>query len=188
MPAIDARVAGVQTPAFVERCCSKTCSKCWNRVAGVQTPAFVERGRTPARTRCGAGRVAGVQTPAFVERRPSMGGTGCRSRVSPEFRLRPSLSDQQARAVPRVRRVSPEFRLRPSLSGRTLPSMDRPSSAVSPEFRLRPSLSALGGRESAPGGRRVAGVQTPAFVERCGRPPALRSNPTCRRSSDSGLR
>ena len=84
---------------------------------------------------------------------------------------------------------------------------------VSPEFRLRPSLSGRvdGGAERALGG--VAGVQTPAFVERVIATPFLKSSlgvspefrlrpslsgsPTakpcsatlqCRRSSDSGLR
>ena len=62
--------------------------------------------------------------------------------------------------------VSPEFRLRPSLSGRTRVGKPRRSTHVSPEFRLRPSLS--GSDEPGHPGRRagVAGVQTPAFVER----------------------
>ena len=63
--------------------------------------------------------VAGVQTPAFVER-PASGDSIVPSpdAVSPEFRLRPSLSVAQAQ-VDRARtsmEVSPEFRLRPSLS------------------------------------------------------------------------
>ena len=67
------------------------------------------------------GCVAGVYTPAFVERR--IGDRGKRSvdRVSPEFILRPSLSDV-AQATTAVRtgrlRVSPEFILRPSLSAK----------------------------------------------------------------------
>ena len=83
--------------------------------------------------------------------------------VSPEFRLRPSLSalsaviasafvrsvagvqtpafvERSTRASSRTNRakVSPEFRLRPSLSG---PHRGRDGRAgpVSPEFRLRPS-------------------------------------------------
>ena len=95
-------VAGVQTPAFVERCASTSglcisveplvspefrlrpslsgaeAARGPNRgsargVAGVQTPAFVERSQGRPR---GAGSrgacVAGVQTPAFVERRPPL--------------------------------------------------------------------------------------------------------------------
>ena len=66
---MNCRVAGVQTPAFVERLSATADPRPTPRgVAGVQTPAFVERsGATGARcasTRC----VAGVQTPAFVER------------------------------------------------------------------------------------------------------------------------
>ena len=110
-------------------------------VAGVQTPAFVERG-------CGREAhprplgVAGVQTPAFVER-----FAGC---------------SWSARSWP----VSPGFRLRPSLSGSNTYRRNPHTHTVSPGFRLRPSLSdaAAPGELSAPAG--VAGVQTPAFVER----------------------
>ena len=86
--------------------------------------------------------------------------------VSPEFRLRPSLSAGiRGAGEDPVFLVSPEFRLRPSLSARRR----RPSSAriaVSPEFRLRPSLSELRSCGMAPVWGGVAGVQTPAFVER----------------------
>ena len=61
-------------------------------VAGVQTPAFVERvcsGSSPAATSC----VAGVQTPAFVERSTAGWATTPIRAVSPGFRLRPSLSE-----------------------------------------------------------------------------------------------
>ena len=65
------RVAGVYTPAFVERLGSVSRRPARGCVAGVYTPAFVERlgsvSRRPAR-----GCVAGVYTPAFVER-PNFG-------------------------------------------------------------------------------------------------------------------
>ena len=85
--------------------------------------------------------------------RPSLsvrvaGRTDQKRRVSPEFRLRPSLSEPGPDAA-HARRpgVSPEFRLRPSLSGRC-PGRERIGTDlqhVSPEFRLRPSLSGSGG-------------------------------------------
>ena len=87
-----AGVAGVQTPAFVERGSS---ARWWWRpscVAGVQTPAFVERTRTCGRSCASPGRVAGVQTPAFVERGRVRRDPGAHLAVSPGFRLRPSLS------------------------------------------------------------------------------------------------
>ena len=134
-------------------------------VAGVQTPAFVERIR-----HCKALLYAARVSPEFRLRpslsvAPSPGGRGALRPVSPEFRLRPSLSA----ARPFVRRgghvVSPEFRLRPSLSvcDEVLELGDR---QVSPEFRLRPSLSDGDGGDGRGAVVRVAGVQTPAFVER----------------------
>ena len=111
--------------------------------------------------------VAGVQTPAFVERRSSGPGHRRTRFVSPEFRLRPSLSEYSGACDSRAaRRVSPEFRLRPSLSDRARAQPRGHLYPVSPEFRLRPSLSArpAPARPAAPA--RVAGVQTPAFVER----------------------
>ena len=137
-------VAGVYTPAFVERL-TGLLMLCWQgrRVAGVYTPAFVERApRSKATCGCRPG-VAGVYTPAFVERR----GHGPQPRqpplVSPEFILRPSLSAEDP--------ISPPLWL----------------GAVSPEFILRPSLSARRGvRDVGAQGGGVAGVYTPAFVER----------------------
>ena len=183
------------------------------RVAGVQTPAFVER--APAHGWTGRQRAV---SPGF-RLRPSLSGhdghdvhvlpevsPGFRLRpslsvvwgaflslslkeVSPGFRLRPSLSVlapelvvgetggvagvQTPAFVERSRRcsptippgsVSPGFRLRPSLSGlhRLWPTAHR--RAVSPGFRLRPSLSAKDGMHAP----HVEGL--------------------CRRGSDSGLR
>ena len=65
-------VAGVYTPAFVERW--TTWRGAWRvspRVAGVYTPAFVERTRypEPSKSSVTTAGVAGVYTPAFVERR-----------------------------------------------------------------------------------------------------------------------
>ena len=196
-------------------------------VAGVQTPAFVERiraGRRPVIDRSGTS-VAGVQTPAFVERgRPAVMHGRAEEHVSPEFRLRPSLSVLAGRRggahglaiegvagvqtpafVERrldllgarertcVRRVAgvqtPAFVERCLIESQALmPSID----GVSPEFRLRPSLSGLRKPRktlTCPSACRVAGVQTPAFVERfqSGNFDDV-SLPRCRRSSDSGLR
>ena len=96
-------------------------------------------------------------------------------RVSPGFRLRPSLSVGGHRLRAAARLVSPGFRLRPSLSVSRHTYTPWSANRVSPGFRLRPSLSELP-RESLRRRRRgVAGVQTPAFVERrTSSPPSLR--------------
>ena len=58
------------------------------RVAGVQTPAFVERyAEAPSRPSARHERVAGVQTPAFVERDSISTCYQREGKVSPEFRL-----------------------------------------------------------------------------------------------------
>ena len=63
--------------------------------------------------------------------------------------------------------MSPEFILRPSLSGAACVRLGLAPGPVSPEFILRPSLSVAGQHPTYGGGRgRVAGVYTPAFVER----------------------
>ena len=96
-----ARVAGVQTPAFVERRSGRpSARRSWARVAGVQTPAFVERSSSMGSFSFWPG-VAGVQTPAFVERFCVSGPAYSRRPVSPGFRLRPSLSDRDVGAGPR---------------------------------------------------------------------------------------
>ena len=136
------------------------------RVAGIQTPAFVERQWIELTRGLAGGRVAGVQTPAFVERPSSFDAGGAHRPVSPGFRLRPSLSVQYVcsrwLAVCRVAGVqTPAFVERLTIS---LPAVW--GTAVSPGFRLRPSLSGSSntcGRRTAAS---VAGVQTPAFVER----------------------
>ena len=88
-------------------------------------------------------------------------------RVSPEFILRPSLSEGQCtRFHDGQPGVSPEFILRPSLSAAAARKRLH-ALPVSPEFILRPSLSAdlrRGAAAAPPAG--VAGVYTPAFVER----------------------
>ena len=85
---------------------------------------------------------------AFVERYErltkdhSTGGTA--TRVSPEFMLRPSLSESRcAEACPRNRPllVSPEFMLRPSLSAVLVLRTLAHRGETSPEFVLRASLS-----------------------------------------------
>ena len=150
LPAVRCRVAGVQAPAFVERLC---------RVK-VRTPD--------------SRRVAGVQAPAFVERSGGASTHSAPCRVSPEFRLRPSLSEARVgrahgthsrvagvQAPAFVERssgsghasvrsgVSPEFRLRPSLSVVDPAVLDPHHARVSPEFRLRPSLSVLNAPRTA---------------------------------------
>ena len=126
--------------------------------------------------RPGAAGVAGVYAPAFVERAAiRRRRTAWRRRVSPEFMLRPSLSDRQA--VPRQlqRRVSPEFMLRPSLSDRPRRVRGQHPGGVSPEFMLRPSLSGRHQHAVAADPPSVAGVYAPAFVERVISVQALRS-------------
>ena len=184
------------------------------RVAGVQTPAFVERCRTPRGASYRRG-VAGVQTPAFVERFSAPTTVSRAMRVSPEFRLRPSLSVhdglcdrerdpgvagvQTPAFVERPTRMSlailtasrvagvqtpafverlgtiPSFLVVSCVAGVQTPAfVERPggcrrpsaSGVVSPEFRLRPSLSVAQGAGVSVHQLGVAGVQTPAFVER----------------------
>ena len=137
--------------------------------------------------------------------------------MSPEFILRPSLSGNSgAAALLSSWRVSPEFILRPSLSEdgqlldtlaplrrvagvytpafverwSRLPRCWRSPAHVSPEFILRPSLSErVLMAPSRATSARVAGVYTPAFVERASmaRDPR-RPAEVCRRSLYSGLR
>ena len=134
------RVAGVQTPAFVERSTSaRCCATLWS-VAGVQTPAFVER-RPSSRSAASATRVAGVQTPAFVERmtrrHTSRARRGSVAGVQTPAFVERTLGDRDAHASPDgVAGVqTPAFVERPS--SRQSGSI---SSRVSPGFRLRPSL------------------------------------------------
>ena len=134
--------------------------------------------------------------------------------MSPEFRLRPSLSaDLRMRGEADGVGVSPEFRLRPSLSVEIDAYTDRqvacvagvqtpafverfggaagPSHAqdVSPEFRLRPSLSGRARRRAL----RPHVPVSPEFRLRPSLSERVRSfaglpHDACRRSSDSGLR
>ena len=64
----------------------------------------------------------------------------------------------------------------------------REPDVVSPGFRLRPSLSVKGTQQLARNDPGVAGVQTPAFVERPRARATRTAAPWCRRGSDSGLR
>ena len=85
-------------------------------------------------------------------------------------------------------RVSPGFRLRPSLSARYGHPLRLRAGCVAgvqtPAFveRHRGRLSSKGGSAG------VAGVQTPAFVERDWQDLAEIVRIECRRGSDSGLR
>ena len=75
------RVAGVYTPAFVERSRRPLPSAPRNpRVAGVYTPAFVERRSRASESQGQADGVAGVYTPAFVERTGMPGRSGAARR------------------------------------------------------------------------------------------------------------
>ena len=118
VPITESCVAGVYTPAFVERYLSRSrFDRNARGVAGVYTPAFVERQRMFSCLRGGVTRVAGVYTPAFVERAACSLAGKAAGQVSPEFILRPSLSVQYVKQlVVAILRVSPEFILRPSLS------------------------------------------------------------------------
>ena len=126
-----------------------------------------------ARSRPSETRVAGVRTPAFVERCSPCGSFPPGKPVSPGFEPRPSLSDRDPGIAGAPADVSPGFEPRPSLS---VDGADGCSqlSHVSPGFEPRPSLSAPGGPAAGGwGGAGVAGVRTPAFVERVGGPDVL---------------
>ena len=166
-PSARRRVAGVQTPAFVERWTPCGGSSRAGGVAGVQTPAFVERGLVRMSIWWPRLGVAGVHTPAFVER--GQGGLpavdvpdsdGVAGVQTPAFveRFRASTFDASMHR-PRVAGVhTPAFVER--FSGRTSPTSRR---------------------------GRVAGVHTPAFVECTRITIPLAFSTWCRRSADSGL-
>ena len=82
--------------------------------------------------------------------------------VSPEFILRPSLSEHRRRQPAVCGPVSPEFILRPSLSGDLWIEDGHFDARVSPEFILRPSLSGVGWELSDRGERPVS----PEFILR----------------------
>ena len=88
------------------------------------------------------GRVAGVDSPAFVERRA------------------PSTATSRARAV------SPGLTPRPSLSVLKVDGIRRRLVVVSPGLTPRPSLSAPEPAQESGSAEGVAGVDSPAFVER----------------------
>ena len=170
-------------------------------VAGVRAPAFVER-PTAVASGHDIPSVAGVRAPAFVERQVGHVHMLPHDRVSPGFAPRPSLSGPRLGGNLVAVQVSPGFAPRPSLSA-TCTDGITPIGGVSPGFAPRPSLSAQAQREDLPGGRRVAGVRAPAFVERgpatstgwCGRavspgfaPRPSLSAPTHRRRPPAGHR
>ena len=138
-----AGVAGVCAPAFVERSEARRSLRFPRAcVAGVCALAFVERCRRSQTRRSRRSGVAGVCAPAFVERTCVHRRRLQHLRVSPEFVLRPSLSEclGRRRRQHRHRGVAgvcaPAFVER--LSIRTASITRR---RVSPEFVLRPSLS-----------------------------------------------
>ena len=111
--------------------------------------------------------VAGVQTPAFVERRILGSTVTVRIPVSPEFRLRPSLSEAtRGRGACDAGRVAgvqtPAFVERMPVP-KTIKTEEQGVAGVqTPAFvERRPAPRAAGSAAC------VAGVQTPAFVERC---------------------
>ena len=65
-------VAGVYTPAFVERDCLLSSSSSWSTVSLGFTPQPLLSADLADEIRMGIRRVAGVYTPAFVERIPKM--------------------------------------------------------------------------------------------------------------------
>ena len=190
--AAELGVAGVQTPAFVERL--RTCCRRCRRAS--VSPGFRLRpslsGAVAASRSSSPPGVAGVQTPAFVERSPPRTPRTRGCAVSPGFRLRPSLSElalacrigRCGRGVAGVQ--TPAFVERICCSRPMVPSSvgvagvqtpafverrrgevpEAQRAGVSPGFRLRPSLSSLPVRGHLSKGLGVAGVQTPAFVER----------------------
>ena len=99
--------------------------------------------------------------------------TATGSAVSPEFRLRPSLSDARAVQRPDRRLVSPEFRLRPSLSvpgvGCGKGRNDTPSVEALLHVLSQLSLS------TSPGEGNRSSKQ-PLIVPRCNRAQRLRTS------------
>ena len=163
-------VAGVYAPAFVER------GDNWQIIEGAEqvSPEFMLRPSLSVRYRSRPRialrrRVAGVYAPAFVERARAWGHSrASMKRVSPEFMLRPSLSEGNCDSVVIHLGGSVAGVYAPAFVERIRPSRKAFRSArhVSPEFMLRPSLSAaLSWAGSCMAGG-VAGVYAPAFVER----------------------
>ena len=110
--------------------------------------------------------VAGVDSPAFVERRPRLPRTSRCARVSPGLTPRPSLSVDVARRGHRAEDlVSPGLTPRPSLSVASCvnhdPDLGRVAGVDSPAFVER--MCPARARSTKRG---VAGVDSPAFVER----------------------
>ena len=143
---------------------------CWAALAplgrpiGREMPVF--RRIRPGRRQCiKISGVAGVQAPAFVERPGLVAESQGRRIVSPEFRLRPSLSAARLGRLGRLAHVSPEFRLRPSLSERHRHGQPvgggRVAGVQAPAFVERTRTTAAAASRAC-----VAGVQAPAFVER----------------------
>ena len=86
--------------------------------------------------------------------------------VLPGFRLRPSLSVACNLLNLPYLHVLPGFRLRPSLSAGERLEEHTLDAVVLPGFRLRPSLSVAYDNWLYAKFAGVAGVSTPAFVER----------------------
>ena len=145
-----------------------------SRVAGVYAPAFVERLRRSAtRREVTDRRVAGVYAPAFVERcHRRASRTSVKGQVSPEFMLRPSLSDLMLH-----RRLDPD----PGVAGVYAPAfverdarwLWRGSRRSGVAGVYAPAFVERGrAARPRPASRRVAGVYAPAFVERRRMPPS----------------
>ena len=176
-------IAGVITPAFVERARRCRCSTGPDRrIAGVITPAFVERARPRCQAPGPAAGIAGVITPAFVERSPTSTSSSSSRSASPGSSPRPSLSVQRLDRGRHGHRASPGSSPRPSLSARPGDVLPPGRDQASPGSSPRPSLSVPSPRRILRGRGRIAGVITPAFVERLWR--AARS--FCRFSASPG--
>ncbi len=136
-------------------------------VAGIHVPAFVERWTTASSaTRRRRSRVS----PGFTSR-PSLSVVD----LAPDFRSRPRVAGIHVPAFVERRRcrgswgrrtaVSPGFTSRPSLSD-VRAGCHRAGWRVSPGFTSRPSLSEVGPEVHADHVSGVAGIHVPAFVER----------------------
>ena len=187
-----ASVAGVYTPAFVERDSGPANPYSYRAVSPgfILRPSLSVDGSSPS-LKQSESSVAGVYTPAFVERATAATAPSPEPIVSPGFILRPSLSER--RPLPQATRryaVSPGFILRPSLSVRKRRRGATAVPRVSPGFILRPSLSDyLAGGMGNTVGACVAGVYTPAFVERSATlATCTGAGCACRRGLYSGLR
>ena len=129
-----------------------------------------------------------MEAPAFVERRVSGKCSALGARVSPGWKPRPSLSAERRADAFNHAGVSPGWKPRPSLSGPTKGQVSGRAACVAgveaPAFVERCHKLF----KMLPGSRRVAGVEAPAFVERTFPTYSVVLTATCRRGGSPGLR